>query len=342
MTTAMLCIVTSAYGAVVAAPPTRLSGTEFARALGAVKEGMAPADVEKLLGTPDDVREKKDLPYFLSEHYGRAWCYGTDRHLGFAMRGMVIFDEAGPVFRVYGQGNPVPAGMFADAELRRLLELIDRAPDFDAAGYDPLPVIQITNALQPLGKRKALAALTEYLRLAPDWTEARHGVFLVLRTLFDVPVPPGYMPPMFVGQPSPAKPKDPRTLPRFPIAILDDVPINLVNGYMLFGSEEAVEAHVEYFEKHGVLRAAPLKPTDRPLKLLDAMRRAPWWAGYGDDRRMTIQVLRLVQPVFGLERVDWRFSDKDPGTVLADVLKRHGDTKLRWDPKTNTYQRTGS
>ena len=56
-------------------------------------------------------------------------------------------------------------------------------PSYDAGyHYNPLAVIRVVNALQPLGKDKALAALDEYLRVASDFhSPAREGVFLVLR-----------------------------------------------------------------------------------------------------------------------------------------------------------------
>jgi hypothetical protein len=336
-----LCLVTLALATTAAGHETPETNrrAELAKAMAQVREGMSPSDVLKLLGKPDDIREKKDLPWHLSELYHRAWCYGTNRHLGFALLGMVVFNDADRVSRLYGQGTPVPAGMFEESQLRELLELIDRAPDFEGNYYDPLPVIQITNALQPLGKKKALTALREYLRVAPDYNDApRHGIFLVLRVLFEIPEPPGYMPAMIVGGPSPPAPKDPRVLPRFPIAMLQDVPILLIQGYELQGQEESVYVHVEYFERHGVLRRGKLRPTDQPLMLYAAMKRAPWWPDYGDESRMINQIIRLVGPTYGLEPVNWMECKEKPASYWAGLLKKHQGTEAHWDARTNTYQ----
>ena len=72
-------------------------------------------------------------------------------------------------------------------------------PGPEYAGYnDPLHLIRVTNYLQPLGKEKALAIIDEYCRIhEPGLDET--WLFLVLRTLFEVPQPPGYMPRMKIG-----------------------------------------------------------------------------------------------------------------------------------------------
>jgi hypothetical protein len=153
--------------------------------------------------------------------------------------------------------------MFTEEELRSLLRLLDTAPVLQGSRYNPLSTIRIVNRLQRLGKEKALAAIDEYLRVtpAPLDSEANEGVFLVHRVLFDIPEPPGYMPVMWVGAPSPEAPKDPKLLPRFPIVIVDDVPILVIRGYDILAVPQRVEEHVAYFRKHGKLRANQLRPT---------------------------------------------------------------------------------
>src|SRR5205807_621955 len=96
---------------------------------------------------------------------------------------------------------------------------------------------------------------------------------------FDVPADPGYLPRMYVGAPSPPDPKDPKSLPRFPVLLVEDVPLLLVNGYMLAGEAQHVEEHVKYFRQHGRLRTAPLVPTKDPLGVLQKCR-APFRSAY--------------------------------------------------------------
>src|SRR5262249_41157779 len=146
-------------------------------------------DVLALLGKPDDIRTQFDPGGIYPRTIKEVWCYGTNGHLTFPTLGCVSIDRKDTAkFFHGGYAEPPPTALFAEAELRELLRLIDRAPEFDGDRYDPLPVIQIVNALQPLGKEKALAALEEYLRVDSHYhSGARQGLFLVLRVLFDVP-----------------------------------------------------------------------------------------------------------------------------------------------------------
>ena len=149
--------------------PAKQSKTrqEFARAMAKVKEGMAEKDVLALLGKPDDIQTDTD-PGGVGTHIREIWSYGTDGHLTFATLGHVYIDDKGRVQDVYGgRGEPPNPALMPEKELRPLLRLIDKAPSFRFGNdYDPLLVIQIVNALQPLGKEKALAAIEEYLRVA--------------------------------------------------------------------------------------------------------------------------------------------------------------------------------
>src|SRR5262245_4248262 len=100
--------------------------------------------------------------------------------------------------------------MFAEEELRSILRVLDETPSYNnGSGYNPRGGIRAVNALQPLGKEKALAAVAEYLRVSPVSFDAPavEGMFLVLRTLFEIPTPPGHMPVMHMGQPSPIGPE---------------------------------------------------------------------------------------------------------------------------------------
>ena len=89
-----------------------------------------------------------------------------------------------------------------ERELRRLLDILGQVPSYNAGRrYNPRTVIRAVNALLPLGKDKALATIEEFLRVTGFWEHNEgEGMFLVLRTLFDVPKDPGYMPPMMVGR----------------------------------------------------------------------------------------------------------------------------------------------
>ena len=131
----------------------------------------------------------------------------------------------------------------------------------------------------------------------------------MLRTLFDVPSDPGYMPPMIVGMPSPAEPDDHKMFCRFPIDIEGDIPLLIVNGYMLAGVPEPPERHVKYFAS--TESSAPTAgPVSEPFKLLDKSSKPGRWNFEvkdlfdGEQRWRHLlgnQLLRLVDTVYRKE-----------------------------------------
>lgn len=205
--------------------PQSRTRERFAILMSQVSPEMTREEVEAILGKPDDVRTKYDPGGIRRAETGEIWRYGTNGHLTTATLGSIYFDENGKVQAVCGEdGVPPPASMFDEEELRSILRILDETPSYNNGwGYNPRSVIRAVNALQPLGKEKALAAVAEYLRVAPISFDAPavEGMFLVLRTLFEIPSPPGHMPVMMVGAPSPAGPEDRTKIPRFPIHILD-------------------------------------------------------------------------------------------------------------------------
>jgi hypothetical protein len=225
--------------------------------------------------------------------------------------------------------------------------LIDQAPSYNSGyHYDPLAVIRIVNVLQPLGKDKALTAIDEYLRVASYFhSPAREGLFLVLRVLFDVPADPSHMPHMYVGAPWPAAPEDPKRLPRFPIVLLDDVPLLLVSGYSLGGKAEQPASHVKYFRDNGRLRDRPLAPGNTPLGLLDIFAKSTAWL-YADDSEsrgkllIANQLLNMVDSVYRRDtdaygyRI-WATHDLDGRwkSIEAEVAKLN----IRWNADKNCF-----
>jgi len=248
-----------------AAPQLR-SRAEFATAMAKIKEGVAEKEVLDILGKPDDVRTQFDPGGISRVHTREIWCYGAKAHLSFPTLGCVYIDENGRTQEAFGvKGQPPKPDMFTEDELRDLLRLLDTAPGLDGYSYNPLPVIKIANTLQPLGKEKALAAIGEYIRVSSEWSgfgEARSGIFLVLRVLFDVPESVDPIKVVAFGAPSPPGPKDPHRIPGFPIALVDDIPLMLVNGYSLAGMATPMEKVVAFFRDNGELRPTLLAPSN--------------------------------------------------------------------------------
>jgi hypothetical protein len=143
--------------------------------------------------------------------------------------------------------------------------------------FDPLTVIRSVNALHPLGKEGALDAIQDFVQRHRSEVEVSHGMFLVLRCLFEIPTPPGYMPRMLFGQPTPDEPQDPTLVPCFPLVLLSDIPLQLVRGWDLFGAPQDIKSHLSYFRRQGRLRVRPLMPTNRPLDVLSRLEKSPQW-----------------------------------------------------------------
>jgi hypothetical protein len=324
-----------------------MSRAQFAQALSGVKEGMTETEVQAILGKPDDVRTQHDPGGISTYRTKEIWCYGADGHGTFPTRGSVYIDKDGKAQYVFGgRGTPLAPEVMAESDLLPLLRLIDRMPSYNSGhAYDPSVVIRVANALHPLGKDKALAVVQEYTRVA-DWeTPAPEGLFLVLRVLFDVPADPGHLPVMYVGAPGPAPPEDLTLLPRFPILLVDDIPLLLVSGYSLAGQAERVESHVEQLRDRGRWRAQPLTPTNNPFRSLAGYEQAYRLAyGQGPEEGHQVmiinQLLRLVDGVYRLppDRNGSRFAGGGNiaerwQRLTADATKR----AIRWNVEKQRY-----
>jgi hypothetical protein len=171
-------------------------------------------------------------------------------------------------------------------------------------------------------------------------------MFLVLRTMFDVPDKPGYGPEMWVGAPHPSAPPDKKLIPRFPVALEADIPLLLVHGYALAGEPQGPEEHVDYYRQHGRLRAHPLHPTNKPMDALTALASSPAWKTLAKDDEenyldlLRHEILNLLDSVYQPERE--RLGRPIPfGTEAAaqrqKILNDVSALKIRWNVAENQY-----
>ncbi|HVZ39415.1 MAG TPA: hypothetical protein VHI13_09070 [Candidatus Kapabacteria bacterium] len=144
--------------------------------------------------------------------------------------------------------------------------------------YNPEYVIDAVNALQPLGKEAACRMIGMYLERR-DPEQSDDGLFLLLRVLFDLPQDQCY-PEVGLGVPVTPPPPDAGNLPRFPIVMVQDVPILVVRGYFLGGFPDRVERHVAFFREHGILSRRPLVPS-RSMRSVESEFNLLWNAAYG-------------------------------------------------------------
>jgi hypothetical protein len=160
-------------------------------------------------------------------------------------------------------------------------DTLQRAAGSDFDAYRPRLLVDAVNALVPLGKDGALAAIEAFLDARDLDAEPHHGLFLVLRVLFEVDAEAH--PPLRLGSSLPPPPDRPAALPRFPIVLVDDLPLLLVAGYDLGGDSEPVTAHIAYYRRHGALRAGPLAPAPTPAAERMAKLEQLYRAAYGRD-----------------------------------------------------------
>ncbi|HEY8667144.1 MAG TPA: hypothetical protein VIL86_10780 [Tepidisphaeraceae bacterium] len=315
---------------------------DFAGRIAQLKAGEPADKAEQLLGKPDDIITAKNgkLPAGIAE----IRCYGSAGHNTFASLGQVRLNDAGKIVAVMGgAGAPIDPKLIPEEQLEPILRKLHESPAIDAANhFNPQDLIAAVNALQPLGKDNALAAIEEYLRVSPPDPAACQNILLVLRTLFDIPKDSGYLPALKIGSITPAEPDNPKDLPRFPIVIVDDIPFLLAFSVTFGGKAEPVEKQLAYFRTSGVLRAKPLAPTRAPAETIDKILNLP---GVNNDRDWTKLLLinqccNLVSPVYPLEPDD--SGDRFPAISAWDVRWGQissdlGNLKLQWDAKISQY-----
>lgn len=173
------------------------------------------------------------------------------------------------------------------------LSHLEKAADTGIEAHNPSYVIQAVNSLVPEGKDAALRHI-EYCAQRREGHAGISGLFWVLRVLFDDPS--NVFPPVRVGRPHPPAPPDPMKFPRFPIAMVRDIPFLVVSGYDTGGLSEPVSAHVRYFRERGVVRSAPLTPPSTRGGIVDEFQKE-WNAAYGEA--YAAEVLRTVEGQMG-------------------------------------------
>jgi hypothetical protein len=129
-----------------------------------------------------------------------------------------------------------------------------------------LQTIRAVNLLVGLGPQASKQALEAYFQTKT--ANGKTGLYAVLNCLFEVPNPPGYLPPpritpkQFVAIPTL------KQVPRYPFELAGGVPI-LVAPVSTGNVEWETELHYfERLEKVAQQRTTPLVPVDQPWRLL--------------------------------------------------------------------------
>jgi hypothetical protein len=301
---------------------------EFVKLLSSIKAGMSDTEVIRILGKPNDVRTTDEMQVHVGNST-EAWCFGADGHLGFPTLGTIWFLSVPgrkTVLEITGaKGTPPPPSLFDEGELRRLLSMLghDGRRGLPEVLGHPAWRIKEVNTLAPLGKTKALAAVEEYVRVCP-YLFSDYEMSNLLRVLFDVPNDTGYMPDSTFLVVTP-RPTDRKRIPRYPMLILGDVPLQIAfSGFSVGNYIPDFAKDVAWFRDHATIRAKPLQPTDKPLQLLSEWKAYGWfyrdfkksesWQYEGIDLGVKRQLCYLVRTIYR--------GDIEKGTLSEPV---------RWD-----------
>jgi hypothetical protein len=226
--------------------------------------------------------------------------------------------------------------------MSRELQLINRASGWPFTNPNGVDLIRAVNALQSLGKERALKVLEEYVDLARgrDYNSDQEIVFWIIRVLFE---------PIQVGDriPSPAIAVhlDDRDFPEAmkwplnPMTVHGDVPFMLGHQTNMSGSPEPPWSHLRWAQLHGVIRDNPLAPTEDPLAAANAIlqsRRFKALDKYSRDeatKAIRLQALAmvgaLIHPTNERKPIDddqWQSS-----------VKKASEGGVRWDAKREQF-----
>ncbi|HEX5445023.1 MAG TPA: hypothetical protein VFW87_14390 [Pirellulales bacterium] len=353
---AIFAILATCVPALGADEPNRASARGgFAANMSKLAEGDSKQRVRELLGPPDDVRTHHDPDeHFILDEGVEVWCYGTNGHLTFPTLGLVLVDDDGKaVFFAGGGGEPPKPDLFEEDQLRTLLRQIDRLQPDSSWNYNPARTIEVVNALQPLGKEKALAAVDEYLRVHSAWNDDTvGGIFLMLRVLFDPPDDPGYWPNNVRG--TSIKPADPKLIPRFPMVLQDDIPllVYIPGGRLSTGRGLPVGERMARFRATGKIRQRPLSPSNRPAAAVEAFIKLPprltpgrLWeaeenAAEHSRNHAVNQLLWLIESVYRPDQLPEN-GDKIDATESKDrrqkLLSEIAKLDIRWEAARNRF-----
>jgi hypothetical protein len=224
-------------------------------------------------------------------------------------------------------------------------QIVQRCSPWEGYTFDPGTHIRAVNALYNAEKARVIAGVREYAHSVVDRADLVGGstrLLLLLRLLF-VPADPGMsLPPLRVGKPEDidAPPLD--DFPLYPLALIDDVPLLIVTGFMVGGLPEDPRPHVDFYERFCELRPRPLRPPNNPLPLAEALMTSPQWYRPDvehDQGVLRAQLLRLVRAVYAVPGVDALtfFSYVSRADMWEQCTQTYNRLQAVWDEEKHDY-----
>ena len=329
------------------------SREEFAAAFAKIQLGATSAEVVSAVGKPDKVD-------------GDLWLYGAAGSSAFPTLGHVRFGKNGRVAIKNPRSSVVLApGLFDEQQLRDLLCFLNGAATTygndtrrNSIEIDMLKVIAIANRLQSLGKHKALAAVSEYLRVVPNNSTGPRGVSLALLLLLKVRDRKAFYPSFGFLATFPERPSDASRCPRYPLTVVGDLPLLLATrAKMLQGpcgpsrvllAKLDADARFPFREGPLVLPANPLAKLDQAVREnswffspsnMDSSRRASGLTFSESQSRkhvIMVQILQLVRTVFLGADLD-QISDSDLDRAWKELVVEFSGLDARWNRERGIY-----
>ena len=231
--------------------------------------------------------------------------------------------------------------------LSATLTFVNDSPSISGLdAFDPTKLVRAVNHLHGLGKDKAVSELRKFLNMTNGLnpfvrrdpanidTAQPNSLFLITNLLFEDKDSKNPRPGIRIGQIIVPGEKDKDHWPYFPLGLQDDIPF-LINGpIVLGGAPTPPHVHLDWAEKHGVLRAKSLQPANDPLATADKFLAHAWVKRIdvvsGDIRQQAWQSISEVPNL-----------PKKPSFYREDVWqefkKSAASLKIRWSVEQQKY-----
>lgn len=302
----------------------------------AVKVGMSPKEVRRILGAAPVVWNLKDPAPFGDDVNTERWVWGTQSRYSFPTWGTIRFRDGG-VDSI--DIPPASLGLWKTGEAEVALRAIERdlRPGGWFTGNVPgiLERIRVINTLVGLGEAKAASALYQYACIRDDTNEDHGFLSTVIRSLY-------------IPRPS----KSESTTKGSELAFaFEDIPFDL-NPNWAFPHPDQIERELRDARKGGDFRTAPLRPTDDPYGAKTRILASPEWQKVERGRPAhNVRAMRsqLVSELYSLLRTVRPPEDRarhigvDRRPVRWDEVRKVSFPitypEMRWDPKRQAYVR---
>ncbi len=234
---------------------------EMSVKLSRVTEGMTSSEVLAIMGKPtlQWSAEKDEPSSFGGDFY---WFYGSDERPTIPTLGSVEFTSRGTVREVFGDdGVVIEAGLFTESEFAEFVDAFFFSYQRDVGPYE---IIELANSLQALGRERAFALYREWCRVVESETFGIVPYMLLLCLHEPVKLEDGSLkrlpePPLGEYIPRLKRDPPPELLPRYPIHLLDGIPIKLFTLTQFSGSTVGLmDQFLDALEKENCWKSTPL------------------------------------------------------------------------------------